>query len=111
MTEVDRSRSARLSVGASTVVLAGAVLTSASFLLAVWGVHAPGVGQRNFNVAFGLAILAPLAIYASLFISALASVGAILAWRLRWPLPRWLVALGLSLVPLLSVLARDAGLI
>jgi hypothetical protein len=109
MTEVDRSRSARLNRIVSTVVLVGAALTAATFVIAVVGLYVPGMGRNNMGAALVLAFLAQLAGSTSTFLAAAACGGAAFARWQGWPARRWVAAFGLSLTPSLLLLWLDAA--
>ena len=109
MTETFEPRGARWSAVASKLVLWASVLTSAAFLFGSWAANAQGVGKADLGVAVGLAIASAVAVYASLLLACVSLAALALGWRLRWPVRLWLLALALSLIPSLVLLAQDVA--
>lgn len=92
---------------AAAVVLTVAGLLAAAFFASFWGRNAEGLGRRDMGLALAFSFGVPITFYASLVCAALALIGAFFAWKSGRAPARWLLALGISLLPAAFLMVAD----
>ena len=93
--------------GVGTVLLVIAVAVTAAFFASFFGRNAEGLGAHDMGIALALSFAVPLTFYASLGLAALALLGAGFSRAQRRPCARWLLALGVALLPGLFLFLVD----
>jgi hypothetical protein len=85
-----------------------AAVVAAAFFGSFWGRNAEALGGHDMGTALGLSFAVPVTFYASLACAALSAAGAAVARTRGRAVTRWMAAFGVSLLPGLFLLMKDA---